>query len=63
MEYNQIVCEQGWDEQTEIIILKGALDLLDPTGQHLARYAAQCAAEENAEADNAPVFVRIGAAS
>ena len=49
MTFDQIADEQGWDEESRLIIIKGALCQLDPTGQFVARYAAQCAAEENDE--------------
>ncbi len=52
MTFDQIADEQGWDEESRLIVIKGALCQLDPTGQLVARYAAQCAAEENAELEH-----------
>ena len=45
--FDAIATNQGWDDATQVIILKGCLERLDPTGQAIADYAARCANEEN----------------
>lgn len=47
--FDDICFEQGWDDESIIILLKGYINTLDPTGQGLPRYAQVVADEENKE--------------